>query len=359
MSVTRDRARRIAARTEAWYRANARPLAWREAAFRESAGRAWATLVAETMLQQTQVERVEPKFRAFLARYPTPAALAASSERDVLAIWQGLGYYRRAKNLQLAATVIVGRFGGEVPGSEEALRSLPGVGRYTAGAVLSIGYGVPAAIVDGNVARLLSRVLGIEASDTGELWRAAEAIAGVAGNPSDLSEGLMELGAVVCRPARPACEACPLSRMCAWKRRPAVERTGVRKKSGSLPVSHAWVVVCERGESVLLAQRRAGVMWSSMYESPTFESDEPMEASEAERRLKEQFSISASLEEVGRFEHRTSSRLWRFTVSRSRGVRGRLRGGWWISRAEIDLYPLSNAQKRALSMAEVTAGQSR
>ena len=160
------------------------------------------------MAQQTQVRRVAERFERLLRRFPTPAAMAAAPLADVLEEWQGLGYYRRARMLHAAAAAIVERHGGRVPRQLEALLDLPGVGPYTAGAVASIAFGARAPIVDGNVARVLLRVAGVElAADAPRAqrwcWERAEALVARAGSPAILNEGLMELGATICTPAAP------------------------------------------------------------------------------------------------------------------------------------------------------------
>jgi len=183
------------------------------------------SLVSELMLQQTQVARVIEKFTEFVGRFPTVEALARADEGGVLAVWSGLGYYRRARHLHRAAREIVARFEGRVPTTVEELMTLPGVGRYTAGAVASMVFGRAEPLVDGNVARVLVRIEGRECSAAegvawaweraGELVRIAEAPKGQSAKrsllgPGVFNEGLMELGAVVCVPRGPRCGVCPV-----------------------------------------------------------------------------------------------------------------------------------------------------
>jgi A/G-specific adenine glycosylase len=173
----------------------------------------WAILVAEVMLQQTQAERVVPKWLAFLAAYPTPRACAAASLGDVLRRWQGLGYPRRARHLHDAATAIVGRHGGEVPEDRDALRALPGVGSYTARAVRVFAFERDDAVVETNIARLLARVAGERLTP-----KPVQAIADrlvPAGDGWAWNQVMIDLGATVCRPA-PRCAECPASASCAW-----------------------------------------------------------------------------------------------------------------------------------------------
>jgi len=214
-----EASRAAASAVAGWFANVARDLPWR----RRRSG--YHALVSELMLQQTQVARVVEKFEPFVRRFPTVAALAAAREDEVLAMWQGLGYYRRARLLHAAAKAIVERHRGRVPVRDHAaLLALPGVGRYTAGAIGSIVAGERVPIVDGNVTRVFQRLAARKgsASDRAVVdWAWEEARRYVAGarDPAAANEGLMELGATVCTPAAPRCDACPVSAMC---RRPGL-----------------------------------------------------------------------------------------------------------------------------------------
>ena len=190
----------------------------------------WRILVAEVMLQQTQVERVIPKWYAFCDAYPAPAVCAAAPLGDVLRLWHGLGYPRRARNLHEAATAMVEHHGGRVPDSLSDLLALPGIGRYTARAVLAFAYERDEAVVDTNIARLLARVAG-ERLTPKRVQSLADGLV-PRGDGWAWNQCLMDLGAVVCRPA-PRCDACPVNALCAWRRAgwpepdPAVGSAGV------------------------------------------------------------------------------------------------------------------------------------
>jgi A/G-specific adenine glycosylase len=196
----------------AWYDQNARVLPWR------GTRDPYAIWVSEVMLQQTRVETVIPYYARFLERFPTPTALARSSEDDVLSAWSGLGYYRRARLLHAGVREVVAKYGGRVPEDAEARRALPGVGAYTCGAIGSIAFDRPEPLVDGNVARVLSRLALIDTplgrADTDKrLWAmAAELVRGA--RPGALNQALMELGATVCTPRAARCESCPLRGTC-------------------------------------------------------------------------------------------------------------------------------------------------
>ena len=185
-----------------WFRRKARDLPWR----RRRTG--YTALVAEAMLQQTQVARVVERYRAFLRRFPSVRVLAEAREQQVLAEWQGMGYYRRARNLHAAAKMIVRDFGGRVPRTADKLRKLRGVGRYTAASIASIVYGERTPLVDGNVQRVLARLDARpgRAQDPKLVkwaWRRAAELVELVDSPGSLNEGLMELGAVVCTPGSP------------------------------------------------------------------------------------------------------------------------------------------------------------
>ena len=185
-----------------WFRRNARDLPWRQRQHRSGYG----ALVAESMLQQTQVARVIESYKAFMRRVPTVKALAAADEQEVLTMWRGLGYYRRARNLHRAAKVVINDYGGRMPATANQLRHLPGVGRYTAGAIASIVHHQREPIVDGNVRRVLARWFAKKSDDNSQgdrwAWSKATQLVAIAPNPGVFNEALMELGATICTPPR-------------------------------------------------------------------------------------------------------------------------------------------------------------
>ncbi len=210
-----------------WYDESARDLPWR------GTRDPYAVWVSEIMLQQTRVETVIPYYERFLRSFPTPEALAAAGEDAVLSHWSGLGYYRRARLLHAGAREVVARYGGAVPEDADARRALPGVGRYTAGAIGSIAFDRPEPIVDGNVTRVLARLLRIDTpvgatATTKRLWQEAARLV-PRHRPGDFNQALMELGATVCTPSRPQCSACPLASDCGALRHGEVEALPVSK----------------------------------------------------------------------------------------------------------------------------------
>lgn len=276
---TNDFSRRLLA----WYGRSRRDLPWRvgPASPRGACPDPYHVLVSEAMLQQTQVATVIPYFRRFLQAFPTIADLANADEQDVLRAWQGLGYYSRARNLRTAAQTIVRDHGGRVPSTVEALRSLPGVGAYTAGAVASIAYDCRAPIVDGNVARVLCRVDRIETDPRDKhtlanLWRRAEEILPKS-RLGDFNSSLMELGAMVCTPRSPRCMTCPVSAHCQAFAAGVQDRIPAPRKSKQPPLLHRDVLCvrsrCSDGgeEGWLIEQRPSRGRWAGMWQFVTIE----------------------------------------------------------------------------------------
>lgn len=237
----------------AWYDRVKRDMPWRREV---SAYRTW---ISEIMLQQTTVATVTPYFGRFLDRFPTIQSLAAAPEEDVLKMWAGLGYYSRARNLRRAAQKIVAEHGGRFPDSYEAVLDLPGIGRYTAGAILSIAFGKPYPVLDGNVIRVFSRLFAIEddvkkTATVKALWARAEELVDRE-RPGDWNQALMELGATVCAPESPRCGGCPLARYCEARKRGLQERlpaTPARREPIDLSWTCLWI---ERDGRVLLWKR--------------------------------------------------------------------------------------------------------
>jgi len=249
-----------------WYAANRRDLPWRR---RITPYRVW---VAEAMLQQTQVATVVPYYRRFLRRFPSLKALAEATEHDVLRVWQGLGYYRRGLNMRRAAQHIRAKHGGRFPRTFEGLLSLPGVGRYTAGAVLSIAMGGDAPVVDGNVMRVFARLLNDPADVTrgptqARFWDVAQRLL-PAGRAGDFNQALMELGATVCLPRGPRCAGCPVRRLCAARRAGTQEDLPVKPRRAPVPHYTCGVGVVWRGEQVLIARRPSTGLLAGLWEFP-------------------------------------------------------------------------------------------
>jgi A/G-specific adenine glycosylase len=283
----------IRARLVDWYRGGHRDLPWRKD--RD----AYRILVSEMMLVQTTVTAVVPYYHRFLARFPTARALADADEADVLKAWEGLGYYRRARQLHAAARAIAQEHGGVIPDDPEAVRALPGVGRYIAGAILSFAFDRPAPILEANSQRVIARLLGWKGklgttATQGRLWEAAERLVpGTA--PGEFNQALMELGATVCIPQDPTCLLCPLARECC-ARAQGIERLIPVKaaKAPPLAVTEACALVVRDGH-LLIVRRAPGRLWEGFWEFPTIHLTgvdpagrafaDPVELSDGVRRL--------------------------------------------------------------------------
>ena len=252
----------------AWYRRHRRDLPWRDSA---DPYRVW---VSEIMLQQTQVVTVIPYFTRFLQAFPTIATLAAAPEHDVLRHWEGLGYYRRARQLHRAAQVVVSEHGGEFPRQFDAIRSLPGVGRYTAGAIASIAFDQSAPILEANTVRLFSRLVGFDgdtASRTGQdlLWKFATQIL-PAGGSGALNQALMELGSLVCTPRAPDCDGCPVARECVANHMGQQDTIPCPRTRPTIEAVREASLVIWRGDKILLRQPLAGERWAGLWDFPRF-----------------------------------------------------------------------------------------
>lgn len=250
----------------AWFARVGRELPWR------NISDPYRTWVSETMLQQTQVERVVDYYHRFLDRFPTVDRLAAAAESDVLRAWEGLGYYRRARQLHAAARRVVAEHDGRLPDTEEGLRALPGVGRYTASAILSIAFGKPFPVVEANSRRVLARLAGYEGalggtSGDGPVWEIA---AGLLPDdaPGDWNQALMDLGAIVCTPRAPACARCPVAGHCrahATGRVAAIPAMAARRR---VEERRERVLVARDGGRVLVVRRGPGEWWEGLWDFP-------------------------------------------------------------------------------------------
>jgi len=255
-----------------FYEADARDLPWRRT---EDAYRIWIT---EIMLQQTQVATVRTRYEQFLERFPNVHVLASADVEAVCEEWAGLGYYSRARNLHAAATQLVARHDGRLPHDPAALRALPGIGAYTAGAIASIAYGVAVAAVDANAERVLCRLFAIDgaavSARTKRVWAVATALV-EGGEAGKLNQALMDVAAAYCRPARPRCGSCPLQSQCAAHRRGDPDRYPARRPKTprrSMEVAMFWV---QNGDgSVLIEQRPTEGLWAGQWQLPCEEGDD-------------------------------------------------------------------------------------
>jgi A/G-specific adenine glycosylase len=249
----------------AWYRRCRRDLPWRES---RDPYRVW---VSEIMLQQTQVDRVREYFTRFMGRFPDVAALAGAAERDVLKAWEGLGYYRRARQLHAAAKRIVAEHGGDFPQTAAGLRELPGIGRYTAGAIASIAFGQPEPIVEANSRRVIARLVGhaepVGGARDEPLWQVAAALVPPR-NAGLFNQALMDLGAMVCTVSRPRCECCPLAAACVARASGRVEELPVLPRQRAVKQIRETALVLRIGRRVVVERQREGAWWEGLWDFP-------------------------------------------------------------------------------------------
>ncbi|MCA9513147.1 MAG: A/G-specific adenine glycosylase [Myxococcales bacterium] len=343
-----------------WYDANRRDLPWRRT--RDP----YAIWISETMLQQTRVETVIPYYERFLARFPTVKDLATADEDDVFAHWAGLGYYSRARNLQRAAREVAFAHGGAFPRTAEALRALPGIGPYTAGALASIAFDAPEAIVDGNVVRVLARLDGVR-DDTARkpvmdaLWeRAGELARGE--RPGDLNQALMELGALVCTPRSPRCLVCPVAKTCDARARGDADALPVKtRRTTQTPIEAVCAWAPRRGR-VLVTKRPAAGLMAGMWElagGDLAPGEAPADG--LHRALRERTGLAvAQVRLLGEVSHTFSHRVLRLHVFAADAPRVRVRldgpqAHRWATPAELDALAIGAATRKAIALARATA----
>jgi A/G-specific adenine glycosylase len=288
----------------AWFQAHKADLPWRRT------DDPYAIWLSEIMLQQTQVNTVIPYYERFLARFPTVHTLAAAPLDDVLKLWEGLGYYSRARNLHRAAQMIVAEFDGGFPASVEALRKLPGVGRYTAGAVASLAFGSDVPVLDGNVIRILTRLFDI-ADDVGAagtrraLWDLAARLI-PAGRAGPWNEGLMEFGRRVCTPQSPDCAACPVAEHCSARREGHQLMRPVKQPKTKTPhYDVTAAVIMDEDGRVLIAQRPPDGMLGGLWEFPGGKREPGESLTDCLRReIREELAVEIAVgEQIGTVRH--------------------------------------------------------
>lgn len=276
----------------AWYRRNQRPLPWRKTS---DPYRIW---ISEIMLQQTRVDTVIPYYHRFLKAFPAVSSLARTPLQDVLKVWENLGYYSRARNIHAAARMIVEKFDGQVPDNLEAIKKLPGIGQYTAGAILSIAYGQAHPAVDGNVRRILCRVFAIrktvdDAKEQKQLQQLAAALIPVK-HPGDFNQALMDLGATICKAKNPDCSRCPVTSLCLARLHDLQSVLTVTRKTPAIPHRLAAAAVIRNSKGMLLlVQRPTSGLLASLWKLPGgFVEDVENIEKDLKRRVKEELGIS-------------------------------------------------------------------
>lgn len=336
-----------------WFDANRRDLPWRRD---RDPYRIW---VSEVMLQQTQVATVIPYFSRFLDRFPTLADLAQADEQDVLRLWEGLGYYRRARDLLRSARLIAERHGGVFPRDPADLEGLPGLGTYTRNAVLSQAFDLPLPILEANSQRLLSRLFG-HADDPRQgparkrLWHAAEQVM-PARRAGDFNQALMELGALVCVPDEPRCGECPLSPRCEAFRQGRQQQIPARTPPPAPTLVREVAVAVWRGGRVLLVQRHATASrWANLWELPHAEQTAGEEDGQTAGRLLASLGVRAALgPELTTIEHGVTRFRITLVCLEASHVEGAFRPGLyadarWLTTEELAAYPVSSPQRRLI-----------
>ncbi len=338
----------IAPRLLAWFGRSRRDLPWRRT---RDPYRIW---LAEVMLQQTQVTRVADYYRRFLKAFPSVEAAACASLGEVLRLWEGLGYYSRARSFHAACKVVAERYGGRVPNSYSHFRDLPGVGDYTAGAVLSIAYGQPLPAIDANARRVLCRVF-LEHGDTARSRRRIRSFGEAAlpkDRPGDYNQALMELGSLVCRPMRPACDQCCLDDICR-ARQSGRQGSFPRRRRATTRTGHAVLGIVRRRGRVLIAQRPEDGVWGGLWEFPSFALEDGSSHTTAlEQGLLDAFGLACVVEEyLGALSYGVMNRRIRVHVYACAVVRGRTRArdhvrAQWVRSSQLRAFALPAPHRR-------------
>jgi A/G-specific adenine glycosylase len=341
----------------AWYDRRRRQLPWRVSPTGPpgTLPDPYHVLVSEAMLQQTQVRTVVDYFRRFVQRFPTLSALADASEQEVLRLWQGLGYYSRARHLHATAKIVRDKYSGRIPSDVTQLMMLPGIGRYTAGAIASLAFDRPAPILDGNVARVLCRLDGISGDPRTPdvrktLWARAAQILPDA-RCGDFNSALMELGATVCTPRKPRCELCPVQRHCQALAMGMAERIPPLAAAKARPLERRWVICIRRNSRWLIEQRPLTGRWARMWQFLTLpaQAGKPTPAG-----LFAHCGVSVSQpHQIGLISHDLTHRRYEFSVFRCEAAGGKrakpaASGGSraWSTLAGLSAYAMSRPHLR-------------
>jgi len=332
----------------AWYALHARDLPWR------NSGDPYRVWVSEVMLQQTQVETVKAYYKRFSKQFPTVEQLAAADEQQVLRLWEGLGYYRRARGLHAAARVIVDEHQGVFPSDVPTLMKLPGIGRYTAGAIVSIAFDKRSPILEANTIRLFTRLVAYDGAPTStagqkRLWNVAEQLLPRT-QFARFNQALMELGSLVCTPKSPKCKECPVASLCEANRTGRVDALQPTTKKVAFTELHEAAVVVRRRSKVLLRQCGADERWAGLWDFPRFavESEGPLFAEEElSQKVLDQTGIACIIgPHLKTLKHGVTRYRITLDCYEARRRSGRLKStqaspAKWVSPSELADYPLS------------------
>ena len=339
----------ISRRLLIWYGKEGRDLPWRET---RDPYRIW---LSEIMLQQTTVAAVIPYYKRFLERFPTLDALATASLDDVITLWAGLGYYSRARNLHKAAQQVMAEAAGAFPDTLEDLIALPGIGRSTAGAILSIAFDIPAPILDGNVRRVLVRLFAWTEDPRSsraekQLWAWANALTPEA-DPHDYAQAIMDLGATRCTPREPDCGSCPLQEICLASKKGLTTTLPVARKKSKVPVRQQVSLIIHSPAGILLRQRPAEGFLCALWEFPTVDLSSGLEPEQAAAHLLSDLGLHGAIKKNSEIRHVYSHFKLELTVFRIEanpdGIVAERSAHRWCSDTELENLPLHGAHRKA------------
>lgn len=345
----------------AWYDAHARRLPWR--ARPGERAEPYAVWLSEIMLQQTTVAAVKPYYAKFLARWPTVADLAAAPADEVMKAWAGLGYYSRARNLHAAAQAVAREHGGRFPETEAGLRALPGVGPYTAAAIAAIAFGRRAVVVDGNVERVVARLYCIETplpAARRDIRAAADAIT-PAGRAGDFAQAMMDLGATICTPRKPACALCPLSADCRARAAGAQERLPAKARKPERPKRAGAVFFARRGDGAILTRTRpARGLLGGMVELPGSPWSGDFDAADALAHAPFSAPVAANWRRLGEVRHVFTHFALTLAVFAADvpDATSAPAGARWTPAAALDGEALPSLMRKAIALARAAQGAS-
>ncbi|MCD6475606.1 MAG: A/G-specific adenine glycosylase [Anaerolineaceae bacterium] len=352
MQSNLNNAPKIANQLLDWYNQNARDLPWR------SHPQPYNVLVSEIMLQQTRMETVLPYYQRWMTAFPTLKVLAESELQEVLKLWEGLGFYGRARNLHKAAKIVLSDFNGQIPKTQEELESLPGIGRYTAAAIASISFGADEAALDGNIRRILSRLFNIEepirsAQAEEILWGLAESLL-PDGKAGDFNQALMDLGSLVCTSRNPSCSLCPLQKYCTAFGLGIQEERPVNTEKKTLPHKLVAAAIIHRADGlILIAQRPEKGLYGGLWEFPGGKKENGETLQEAlVREIQEELEADIHVgEEFGSYQHTLSH--FRFTlyafhctlIAGSQPKAIEVKDFVWVNPYEMKDYPMGKIDR--------------
>jgi A/G-specific adenine glycosylase len=340
-----------------WYDRHHRELPWRVSPSAATAGKRadpYHVWLSEVMLQQTTVQAVKPYFTKFLERWPKVTDLAAAPSEDVMAAWAGLGYYARARNLKKCAEAVANDHHGIFPDTEEGLRALPGIGDYTSAAVAAIAFNRPSAVMDGNVERVISRLYAIDAPLPGSKPEMKARVRELTptDRPGDFAQAMMDLGATICTPKRPACALCPFRDDCLALAEHEPERFPVKaaKKEKPVRVGAAFVAVTENGEILLRRRIETGLL-GGMTEVPTTAWTARIDGGTDIDHA----PFDSDWHPCGAITHVFTHFELRLSVFRTRVPAGKEPTGWWVPIEKLDDEALPTVMKKVITQAIPTA----